>query len=447
MGKIPGIRGPAFIQTRQLRIAKLAKCPEPRALTSLAHHIDVFWMHEAYKRTRKDGAVGVDGETAAEFEKDLTGNLKTLVEELKSGNFKAQPVKRKMLEKADGGQRPIGIPTLRDKIMQRAVVMVMEPLYEQVFHDFSHGFRPGRSMHQTIEVMRNLLWERRGGWLVEVDIRGFFDNIDHRKLRECLDIRMRDGVLRRAIDKWLRAGALDGETLYTFEEGTPQGGVISPILSNIFLHEVMDDWFVKDVMPRVSSAKMIRYADDLIMIFDTKAEAERVLEVTRKRFAKFGLELHPEKTRIVNFRKPPWKGYAKGEKPGTYDFLGFTFYWYRCRKGTWIIGNKTRRKSFRGGLRNISEWCAKHRHKKVLWQHKELGQKIQGHYSHFAIPGNSRSLSLYLYQVKRIWGFWLRRRSQKKHLSWKVFYERLTRNPLPAPRIARHRRPSAKLPS
>lgn len=438
MGKIPGISGPDHIQTKQLRIAKLANEKRERVLTSLSHHIDVYWMHEAYRRTKKGGASGVDGESAEDFEADLMENLKDLVEKLKSGNYKAPPVRRTHLEKAGGGKRPIGIPTFRDKVLQRAVCMALEPVYEQDFYNFSYGFRPGRSPHQAIEAMRDFLWDRRGGWVVELDISGFFDAIDHGKLRECLDNRVRDGVLRRAIDKWLRAGVMEDREVFSTEKGTPQGGVISPLLANIFLHEVIDSWFAKEVAPRVkTSSKIVRYADDVLMAFGSYSAAKKVLEVTRKRFAKYGLELHPEKTRIIDFRRPVGKKRSKQPDgiPRTFDFLGFTFFWGKGRRGFWVLKNKTRKKSFQSGLRDISEWCRANRHEKVFWQHRKLSEKLKGHYAYFGRRCNSPAMERFRYQVCKIWRYWLRRRSQQRHLSWKQFYERLTKTPLPSPRI------------
>lgn len=436
MGKIPGISGPAHIVTKQIRIAELARRMPDRVLTSLAHNIDAAWMYEAFRRTKKVGATGVDGQSAVDFEKDLMGNLKALVEGLKSGSYRPPPVSRKYLKKKDGGQRPIGVPTFSDKVLQRAVAMLLEPLYEQDFHDFSYGFRPGRSAHQAIDAMREHLWEIKGGWLIEVDIKGFFDGIDHGKLRECLAKRMGDGVLKRVIDKWLRAGVMEDGHITRGEKGTPQGGVISPLLANIFLHEVMDDWFVKVVKPRVGpAARMVRYADDILVTVQTEKEAQRILEATRNRFAKFGLELHPEKSRIVDFRRPPLARNPKGPKPETFNFLGFTFYWGKSLRGFSVISNRTRKESLRAGLNEISLWCEKNRHQKVAWQHSKLNEKLRGHYDYFGRRGNIACLTAFCFQVSRIWRHWLNRRSQRRHLPWSKFYERLRANPLLAPRI------------
>jgi RNA-directed DNA polymerase len=253
------------VSTKQQRIAELARQSPQMGLTSLNHHIDLEWLHEAYRRTRKDGAVGVDGQTAADYERDLQGNLQSLLDRAKSGTYKAPPVRRVHIPK--GGSRtetrPIGIPAFEDKVLQRAVVMALEPIYEQDFYDCSYGFRPGRSAHQALEA----LWQRTmgigGGWILEVDIRKFFDTLDHAHLRELLQYRVRDGVLLRLIGKWLNAGVLEDGTVTYPEAGSPQGGVVSPMLSNIFLHYVLDDWFEQVVQPRLQGrAFLIRYADD-----------------------------------------------------------------------------------------------------------------------------------------------------------------------------------------
>ena len=276
-------------------------------ITTLAHHIDLAWMYEAYRQTRKSGAVGVDKVTAEEYAADLESNLKSLLDRFKSGTYFAPPVRRVEIPKGDGKQtRPIGVPTFEDKVLQRAVAMVLEAVYEQDFCDCSYGFRPGRSAHDAIETLWKGLMEMRGGWVIDLDISKFFDSLDHRKLREILDTRVRDGVIRKAIDKWLKAGVMTEGILERPASGTPQGGVISPILANIYLHEVLDSWFEKRVKPRLRGrAFMVRYADDAVLVFSDRKEAERVLKALEDRCLNYGLHLHPEKTRLVSFRRPP----------------------------------------------------------------------------------------------------------------------------------------------
>ena len=273
-------------------------------LTTLAHHIDIEWLREAYRRTRKDGATGIDRQTAGEYARNLEDNLRSLLERAKSGSYEAPPVRRVHIPKGDGSQtRPIGIPTFKDKVLQRAVTMVLEAVYEQSFLDCSYGFRPERSAHQALRVVQSQTVMMAGRWVLEVDIRNFFGTLDHCQLRNIVRKRVRDGVLLRLIGKWLNAGVMEDGAIEYPESGTPQGGVISPILANIYLHEVLDAWFVQQVAPRLRGrAVLVRYADDAVIIFTSELDAVRVAEVLPKRLAKYGLALHPEKTRLVDFR-------------------------------------------------------------------------------------------------------------------------------------------------
>jgi RNA-directed DNA polymerase len=294
------------ISTKLERIAKLAKEIRGARLKTLAHHIDVNWLREAYRRTRKDGAPGTDGVSAEQYAEHLEDNLRSLLERAKSGRYWAPPVRRVHIPKGDGTEtRPIGVPTFEDKVLQRAVAMVIGEVYEQEFYDFSYGFRPGRSAHQALQALHDAAWRMKGGWIVEVDIKKFFDTVDHARLREIVGQRIGDGVLLRLIGKWLNAGVLEGNDLSYTDEGTPQGGVISPLLANIYLHEVLDEWFVRVVRPILGGgAAMVRYADDIAVLFERKRDAERFLDALPKRFGKYGLELHPDKTRLVPFQRP-----------------------------------------------------------------------------------------------------------------------------------------------
>jgi group II intron reverse transcriptase/maturase len=263
-----GTPSPESVSTRLQRIAELARKTPELAFTTLAHHIDVELLHEAYRRTRKDGATGIDGQTATEYAANLEGNLQSLLNRFKSGTYRAPPVRRVYIPKADGRTlRPIGIPTFEDKVLQRAVTMVLEAIYEQDFLDCSYGFRPNRSAHQALEALWRGLMEMGGGVVIEVDIKSYFDTVEHRHIRSFLDKRVRDGVLRRAIDKWLKAGVFEEGSVHRADEGSPQGGVVSPLLSNIYLHEVLDTWFATDVVPRLrAKAFMVRYADDAVIV-------------------------------------------------------------------------------------------------------------------------------------------------------------------------------------
>lgn len=431
---MPGIQEPDPVSTKQQRIATLGKRFSERSFTSLAHYMDVPWLEEAYRRTRKDGAVGVDGQTAAAYELNLTGNLQSLLERAKSGRYKALPVRRAHIPKGDGRTtRPIGIPTLEDKVLQRAVTMILEPLFEQDFHDSSYGFRPGRSAHQALEDLWRGLTPMGGGWVLELDIQAFFDRLDHHYLRHLIRRRVRDGVICRLIDKWLKAGVLDAGQLYYPQAGTPQGGVISPLLANIYLHAVLDHWMEQEVKPRLKGRGfLVRYADDAVIGFANEADARKVLTVLPKRFAKYGLTLHPTKTRLVRFTAP---FRHKAVKPETFDLLGFTHYWGRSRHGRWVIKRKTAKERFRRSLANVKRWCRHHRHESLAEQHRVLCRKLLGHYGYYGITGNSRALNSFRYRVERTWIKWLGRRSQRGRLPWERAERLLRRYHLPPVRI------------
>jgi len=409
--------------------------------TTLAHHIDIEWLREAYQRVRKDGAAGVDGVTAARYAEKLEENLESLLARFKTGQYRAPPVRRTYIPKDKGRRRPIGIPTFEDKVLQRAVVMLLEAVYEQDFLDCSYGFRPGRSAHQALERLRGGMMEMWGGYVVEIDIESFFDMLDHGILRDMLDKRMRDGVLRRAIGKWLTAGVLEDGEVRRAEKGSPQGGVISPLLANIYLHEVLDQWFEREVRPRMRGRSwMVRYADDAVFVFEHEEDARRVLEVLPKRFARFGLRLHPEKTRLVPFKSPGRRFGARtgrgGNRPKSFDFLGFTHYWALSRSNYDVIKRKTSKKRLSMALRRIAEWCRRNRHRPVREQHRELSRKVRGHYAYYGIQGNMRSLGLFLHEVYNLWRKWLGRRSWKAQMSWERFGRLRTQYPMPTPYLA-----------
>jgi len=427
------------VSTRLQRIAMLAREDPGRSFLSLGHHIDVELLREAYRRTRKDGAVGVDGETAAEYGEDLDGRLKDLEGRFKSGRYYAPPVRRTYIPKGDGeAKRPIGIPGFEDKVLQRAVTMVLEAVYEEDFLDCSYGFRPGRSAHDALEVLWRGLMEMGGGWVLELDIKSYFDTIEHGRLREFLDRRVRDGVIRRTIDKWLSAGVWEAGRVSHPPTGTPQGGVISPLLANIYLHEVLDEWFAKDVRPRLRGRGfMVRFADDAVLAFSNEADAREVKDLLAKRFSQYGLSLHPEKTRLIEFRPAGMGGKRKGG-PRSFDFLGFTHYWGRGEKRRWVVKRKTAGSRMRRTLKRLSEWCQKHRHRPVVWQHERLSQAMRGWDNYYGYASNQRALRSLRYELTRVWRKWLSRRTRGAPITWNRFNRLLTRLPLPAPAV--HRR-------
>lgn len=424
------------ISTRLQRIATQARQMPDATLNPLASHIDGRWLYEAYRRTRKDGAAGVDQRTAADYERDLVENLLSLRDRAKSGTYRAPPVRRTHIPKGDGKEtRSLGIPTFEDKVLQRAVAMVLEAVYEQDFHEGSYGFRPGRNAHQALETVQNTLVQMNGGWVLEVDIRRFFDTVDHRQLQQVLRQRVGDGVVRRLVGKWLNAGVMEQGQWSRPGQGTPQGGVISPVLANIFLHEVLDQWFEHTVKPRLRGpAHIVRYADDAVLLFKCEDDARRVLEVLPKRFGRYGLSLHPEKTRLVPFQRPS-KGHRRKANAGTFDLLGFTHYWARSRQGYWVVKRKTAKDRLSRALRAINQWCRRNRHRPLMDQWRILNRKLKGHYAYFGITGNLQCLEAFRTAVMIRWGYWLARRSQKGRMPWQRFFQLLDVFPLAEPRI------------
>lgn len=426
------------VSTRLERIAKLAREMPGAKLTSLSHHIDVDWLREAWRRTRKDGAAGVDGVTAREYEANLETNLQSLLDRAKSGRYFAPPVRRVHIPKGKGDEtRPLGIPTLEDKVLQRAVVMCLEAVYEQEFYPSSYGFRPGRSAHQALEALWHDVMDIGQAWVVEVDIRRFFDALDHSHLREILRQRVRDGVILRLIGKWLNAGVLESGSVSYSQSGTPQGGVISPLLANVYLHEVLDRWIEKAVAPRLRGAvRLIRYADDLVLVFRSEQDARDVYAALPKRFAKYGLQLHPDKTKLLDFRQPP---YGRQKRPKvSFDFLGFTHFWGRSQKGGWIVQRKTASSSMTRALVKVRTWCRDHRHDPIRLQHQQLCRKLRGHYQYFGLIGNAHGLRAFYAEVRQTWRKWLSRRCWKGKLYWARYSKLLARYPLPRPRVTHH---------
>lgn len=425
---------PTTVSTKQARIASRAKQMSGVPLRTLAHHIDLEWLREAHRRTRKSGAVGIDGQTAEDYASDLDANLASLLERMKSGQYRAPPVRRIEIPKGSGESRPLGIPTFEDKVLQRAVAMVLEPIYEQEFYNFSYGFRPGRSTYDCQMALRGGLWREGGGWVLDVDVSKFFDTLDHRALRDLLSLRVADRKIVQLVGKWLRAGALDEGVMTHPTQGTPQGGVISPLLANIYLHHVVDNWWITEVRPRLRGhAFMVRYADDLVLVFKKRSDALRVLDVLPRRLGRFGLSLHPDKTRLVDFRRPSRGG--AHPRPGSFDFLGFTLFWAWSYRKRWVLKAKTAKSRLRRALRAMNMWMKRQRHRPLGWQARELGHKMRGHYAYYGIRGNVRAIWAYHNEVLCLWKKWLSRRSQRAWLTWPTFKRTLARYPLPRPRI------------
>ena len=417
------------------KVAERAKNEPEGVFHSLAHLIDVPALERAYHRARKDAAVGVDGVTKEQYGQDLEARLEDLHERLRTKRYRHQPIQRVHIPKETGTTRPIGVSAFEDKLVQDAVREVLEAIYEQDFLACSHGFRPKRSAHDAIRALDRAVHRGEVSWILEADIVSFFDSLDRTELKKMLELRVADGSLLRLIGKCLHVGVLDGAEYSEPDLGTAQGSVLSPILGNVYLHHVLDLWFEREVRPRLrGKAILVRYCDDFVVGFELEEDAQRVMAVLGKRMGRFGLTLHPDKTRLVPIRRPPTRQVG-GKGPATFDFLGFTLHWRRSRGGRWGMWCKTRHARLRRAIQAVADWCRRYRHLPVKVQHAALTRRIQGHFNYFGVNGNSRSLELLLEEARRAWYKWLRRRSQRSRLTWKRFAELLKRLPLPRPRI------------
>lgn len=433
MGDTPGSQ---TISTKLQGIAAQARSYPEMVFNNLYHLINVDFLREAYRQTRKDKAAGVDKVTAKEYAENLEENFRDLHRRLLNNCYVAPPVERVWIDKEGGKKRPIGKPCFEDKIVQRAVIMILEAIYGDVFHPFSHGFRKGHSQHQALHELREQCIKLGIRWIVDADVSGYFDSIDRSLLREFIMRRVKDGGILRLIGKWLNAGVVDAGVLIHPDTGTPQGGVVSPMLSNIFLHYVLDEWFVRDVQPRMKGrCFLIRFADDFIIGFDLEEDARRVMDVLPKRFNRFKLTIHPEKTVLVEFKPPPLRKKLDAGK-GTFDFLGFTHYWAMSRRGYWVIKRKTIGKRLRRSMKAIWQWCRANRHDYLNEQYKALCSKLRGYYQYYGIRGNYKLLEVVFEHTQRAWRYWLSRRSQRSQISWQKFTASLREKlPLPKPRI------------
>jgi group II intron reverse transcriptase/maturase len=416
-----------------LKVAERAKRHPDVRMLALAHHIDEPALERAYRSLRKEAAVGVDGITVEQYGERLVENLQALRTRMKAGQYRHQPIRRVNIPKENGSTRPIGISTVEDKIVQGAVRGVLEAIYEQDFLDCSYGFRPGRSAHDAIRKLDEVITSGSANYILEADIVSFFDSIDRKMLVEMLRGRTADEKLMRLVGKCLHVGVLDGERYLEPDEGTAQGSSLSPLLGNVYLHHALDVWFEHEVKPRLHGrSALVRYADDFVICFERGDDAERVWGVIEKRLANYGLTLHPKKTRRFPFHGPR-DGSGKGS--ATFDFLGFTLYWQRTKSGWWRVACKTRGARLRRAINAASEWCRRHRHDPIEEQHLALTRKLNGHGSYFGVNGNIAALQKLRHAVTRAWRKWLHRRSQRARMYWKRFRELLKRYPLPRPRV------------
>jgi group II intron reverse transcriptase/maturase len=419
------------------RIAELAREDPKRQFFSIAHLITVEKMFEAFRGLRKDASAGIDGVTYEKYETNAEENIRQLHRRLVEGKYRVQPLRRVYIPKEDGKQRPISIPALEDKLVQKVAVELLNAIYEQDFLECSYGFRPKRGQHQALDEVGRVICTRPIEWVLEIDIRSYFDSIVRSALVGMIEKRVIDGSVLRLIGKWIKVGVIEDGRLLVSETGTGQGQPISPLLANIFLHYVLDEWFENEVKPRLrGEAYEIRYADDAILCFQHKEDAEKVLEVLPKRFGKYGLTLHPEKTRLIEFGRYADKNARKrGKKPATFNFLGFVHICARSRQGKFAVHVKTIAKRLGRGLKAVWEWCQQHRHDPVSEQQKTLNAKLRGHYQYYGRPTNYRSLWQFYRRIRCIWREWLSRRTRGRPLTWDRFAEILCQYPLLRPRI------------
>jgi group II intron reverse transcriptase/maturase len=396
--------------------------------------MDEDFLTEAIHQLRKDAAAGIDEMTVAEYRLKLKENIADLHQRLVNRKYRAQPARRVWIPKSDGSQRPLGILVLEDKIVQRAVAMLLEAVYEPYFHAFSYGFRRKHSAHGALSYLRDQCLKLGINWIIDADIAKFFDTIEPTHLRTILQRRVNDGAILRLIGMWMHVGVLEEGKVVRSETGTPQGGVISPILANIFLHTVLDEWFETTVRPRMGgNCFLVRFADDFVMGYALKGDAEKVFRVLPKRFERYGLSIHPEKSRLVQFSRPYWR---QGKGPGTFAFLGFDHYWDKTRSGGWTIKRKTQGKRLRRFLSGLHEWCRVNRHLNIVEQHQTLKSKLRGHYQYYGVRGNYKMLEVVYEHAAAVWKRWLGRRSSKRPLNWEQWMVRWQEIcPLPKPRI------------
>jgi len=404
------------VSTVEMQIAERARKYPDQALTNLHQFIDASMLEECFNGLNKKGASGVDRETWAMYDKQKEVRIPELLSGFKSGKYRAPNIRRVYIPKGDGQLRPLGIPTVEDKLLQTAVTNVLTPVYEAIFQDCSFGFRPGRSQHQALEKLFHEVSFNGMRYIIDADMKNYFGSINHQHLRDFLDLRINDGVVRRVLHKWLKAGVLEAGKIEYPTEGTPQGGSISPLLSNLYLHYVLDEWFINQIQPLLKGESfIIRFADDFLLGFTNKEDAIRVMKVLPNRFGKYGLTLHPDKTKLIDLAE------REIGKPRAFDFLGFTHYMGNSRKGMPILKRKTSSRKFRAAVRRMDDWIRDNRHKKVGDVIKQLNQKLRGHYGYYGVTFNSKKVNDFYEQAKRRLQFWLNRRGGKRVWNWERF--------------------------
>lgn len=412
---------------------------EPQCrFTSLAHLLDERFLAWCYYRLGRDRASGIDGVTWKEYGEHLEENLRDLVARMKAKRYKPQPAKRVYIPKDEHSKRPLGLPALEEKIVQKGIAAILEAIYEADFMDCSHGFRPGRGCHQAIAAVSTTIMTQPINHIVDADIKSFFDTVNWQWMMKFLRVRIQDPSFLLLIERFLKAGYMEAGRIVTTEQGVPQGGNLSPILSNIFLHYVLDLWFEKRLKREVRGVcRLVRYADDFVCMVQYQDDAQHVLQALRERFAQFDLVLHPEKTRVISFGRFERQNAQRQERrPNTFDFLGFTHYCASSRRGTFKVGRQTSGKKFCKKCRELNDWLKAVRNRcpvKDWWP--VLKAKLTGHYQYYGVSDNMRMLRRYYWVAIRLTLKWLNRRSQKHSFNWQGFGTYLKHYPLPLPRI------------
>jgi len=426
------------METALQRIARVAQADKRYKFRALASLLDEEYLSECFAQLKHGKAAGVDGIDAERYGENLPANLSNLVERMKKGSYKPRPVRRVYIPKESGGRRPLGIPSLEDKIVQMGITRILEAMFEPNFLSVSHGFRRGRSCHTALAALDTAIKAKPVNYVVDADIKGFFDNVDHKWMVECLKQRVADKNFLRLVVRFLKAGIMEEGKYFETERGTPQGGILSPVLSNIYLHYVLDLWLEKKLKRECKGhVEEIRYCDDFVICVELETDGKKVVEALRERLKKFGLSLSEEKTRLIGFGMfEEHRARRHGRRPATFDFLGFTHYCSKSKRGRFKVGRKTSKKKFRQKVREMNGWLKRIRNAMSIAEIWELLKvKMEGHYRYYGVSDNLRATQAYRFRVVHLLYKWLNRRSQRRSFSWKEFLEYLERYPLPRPKL------------